>query len=132
MKNINSLRAFNKPENKIKRQSHKEKIKTLFLKDGVMFTTREVQNLTGLNYSSAQKRISDLLNEGFLVYSGNKEEYGNSVSIWSRSTNQLSIIPQKKKSRFEILKDVLKDKLSEEQIKSITEHFNSLLSLKNT
>lgn len=126
MKNRNSLRAFHKEENKERRKSIKSKIKELFKDRDVFLTARETASRLGLNKESTRKRMSDLEKEGFLEVYGSKQENGNDNSIYTKSSNQLSI-PMKRKSRLDIYKEIAKNRLSSDDFAMLENEFKERL-----
>lgn len=126
MKNRNSLKAFHKEENKERRKSIKSKIKELFRDRDVFLTARETATRLGLNKESTRKRMSDLEKEGFLEVYGSKQENGNDNSIYTKSSNQLSI-PMKRKSRLDIFKEIAKNRLSSDDFAMLENEFKERL-----
>ena len=122
----NSLKAFHKEENKERRKSIKSKIKELFKDRDVYLTARETASRLGLNKESTRKRMSDLEKEGFLEVYGSKQENGNDNSIYTKSSNQLSI-PMKRKSRLDIYKEIAKNRLSSDEFAMLENEFKERL-----
>lgn len=133
MKNTSntSLETYNNPDNKASRLSHKNRIKTLFEKTNGRFTAREISQLTGLTYNQAYKRVSDLYNEGYLISSGEKKEFGNTNNIWQKSSLQLSMLHTKRKTRFELIKEAAEKIFDQSQYDALEREFKKLLNLQN-
>ena len=89
----NSLNTFHQTTEL--RQTNKQKVlEALRAEDNQ--SRFEVGRHTGLGDWEAQKRISDLVNDGKVVITGSRKHGNNEISLYSIK-KQLSLFPEKKK-----------------------------------
>lgn len=120
-----SLATFYNVENQKTRTSHRKLILRLFEETNDKYTTREVSVVTGLSYNAAQKRISELLTDSLIKIEGSKEENNqfNSIYYINRTPKMFS---ERRKSKFDLLKQSLEKKLPEAYVKGVMREFNRL------
>jgi len=126
-----SLQACADEGNRKRRLTQKETIKKLFNDSPeIQQTIRGVQKMTGLNYMQTQKRMSTLVQEGFLRIVGTRKEQGNPNSIFKKNPTQ-GLFDNAKKSKVDLLKQALRKLTSQQQEQAILDEFNRLLKYQN-
>ena len=118
-----SLESYQSDENKKGRLTQKELIRSVFDTTNDKYTIREMKEACGLSYNATQKRMSDLLSDGYIIVYGQKIENKNNNSIFSINRNP-QFFKVKKKTNFELLdiaiSNILVEDLRDEILKEYT------------
>lgn len=122
-----SLLAYHDESNAEKRASHRQIIIDFFTQNAKdSFTIREVSKVTNLTYAQTQKRITDLSSgpNPVLAMVGKKEERGNYCGTFRIIDGQQLLFPRKPKTKFELLCDTVREKLSQDKAQEVIASFN--------
>lgn len=122
-----SLLAYHDEGNAENRSSHRQIIIDFFTQKAKdTFTIREVSTATGLTYAQTQKRITDLSTgpNPVLAMVGKKVERGNYCGTFQIIEGQQLLFPRKPKTKFELLCDTVREKLTQEKAQEVITSFN--------
>lgn len=78
-----SKKAFNNAENKVRRESHKERILNFLKAEHWFYSNRKIAEATGLTYEQVHKRTPELVSEQKVSIVGETTENGQTVSLYA-------------------------------------------------
>lgn len=108
--------------------SHRALIKSVFDKTRSSYTIREIAEITSLPYTTCQKRMSDLYQDGVIIPTGTKEENGNDNSVYSKNPVPAAL-QNRRKSKIELLELSVRKSVDERTAEAIFDEYNRLKNL---